>query len=84
MTRVLVGACVGLLEAGEVRKLTVGKQKPNTAGRRTFLWDMTQKAEKNSKKCLHWARAAVYIFSRAKAQLTSRSGGIGRRASLRC
>ena len=52
MTRVLVGACAGLLEAGEVCKLTVGKQKPNTAGRRTFLWDMTQKGGKKFKKVL--------------------------------
>ena len=42
----------GLLEAGEVRKLTVGKQKPNTAGRRTFFWDMTQKGGKKFKKVL--------------------------------
>ena len=64
MTCVLVGArfssaftCAelpraGLLEAGEVRKLTMGKQKPNTAGRRTFLWDMTQKGGKKFKKVL--------------------------------
>ena len=52
MTRVLVGACAELLEAGEVCKLTVGKQKPNTAGRRTFLRDVTQKGGKKFKKVL--------------------------------
>ena len=66
------------------RNLAAFKRKPNTAARWPNIAQTPTLAQKISKKFLHGPRAAVYILSRAKAQLTSRSGGIGRRASLRC